>query len=220
MQPSEPKPAGSVVVLRDAPSGLETLMLQRAPRGGVPGPWVFPGGKVEPGDRLTHADPRADAERAALRETREESGLTLPSDGLTVLSRWITPEVRPKRFDTWFFLACVPHSARVEVDGEEMIGFRWIAPRDALAATDIRMAPPQYVSLSWLSEFDDAETAIVTFATRDRITFRPRVVRQHDGECILYPGDAGFEAGNPDIPGARHRLWARDGGYEYERSPD
>ena len=46
-----PKPSGTVVVLRDAEPGLEVLLLQRASRDGGAGPWVFPGGKVEPADR-------------------------------------------------------------------------------------------------------------------------------------------------------------------------
>jgi hypothetical protein len=35
---------------------------------------------------------------------------------------------------------------------------------------------------------------------------------------MLYPGDAGYDAGDPEAPGARHRLWALAGSWRYERS--
>ena len=50
------------------------------------------------------------------------------------------------------------------------------------------------------------------------VTFRPRICRTPDGACMLYPGDAGYEAGDPDAPGPRHRLWALASGWRYEQS--
>jgi hypothetical protein len=35
---------------------------------------------------------------------------------------------------------------------------------------------------------------------------------------MLYPGDAGYEAGDVERPGPRHRLWSLPAGYRYERS--
>jgi 8-oxo-dGTP pyrophosphatase MutT (NUDIX family) len=43
-------PAATVVVLRDGPTGLEALMVQRR-AGAFGGAHVFPGGRVDPGDR-------------------------------------------------------------------------------------------------------------------------------------------------------------------------
>ena len=57
-------PAATVVLLRDADRGPELLLLQRSPRKGKPGPWVFPGGKVDPADRVPGVD---DAERPLAR---------------------------------------------------------------------------------------------------------------------------------------------------------
>jgi 8-oxo-dGTP pyrophosphatase MutT (NUDIX family) len=49
--PATPKPSATVIPLRDAPEGLEVLLLQRARRDGSPsGHWVFPGGKIEDQD--------------------------------------------------------------------------------------------------------------------------------------------------------------------------
>lgn len=48
--------AASLVVVRDGPRGIETLLLRRAERGDQnSGAWVFPGGLLDPGDRAAHA---------------------------------------------------------------------------------------------------------------------------------------------------------------------
>ena len=88
-----PRPAATIVVLRDGAGGIEVLLSRRAERGDHnSGAWVFPGGIVEPGDALAHAacdglgDEQAsrrlglasgglDYYDAAIRECFEESGL-------------------------------------------------------------------------------------------------------------------------------------------------
>jgi hypothetical protein len=39
-----------------------------------------------------------------------------------------------------------------------------------------------------------------------------------NGIVALYHGDAGYESGDADLEGARHRLWMVEGGWRYERS--
>jgi hypothetical protein len=36
---------------------------------------------------------------------------------------------------------------------------------------------------------------------------------------ILWHGDAGYEEGRPERPGARHRLFMARSGWRYERAP-
>ncbi len=62
--------AGTVVVRRAADPGFELLLMRRPDRGSFAGAWVFPGGKVEPGDVREGDDEAEDARRAAIRETR------------------------------------------------------------------------------------------------------------------------------------------------------
>jgi 8-oxo-dGTP pyrophosphatase MutT (NUDIX family) len=99
--PPAPRPAATVIMLRDAAPGPEVLMLRRHARSGFAADaWVFPGGVVDAGDReLDRArwrgiDPAALSPRftepadlvlgfhvAAVRETFEECGLLLATHG-------------------------------------------------------------------------------------------------------------------------------------------
>jgi 8-oxo-dGTP pyrophosphatase MutT (NUDIX family) len=222
---TEPRPSATVVLLRDASAAaprLEFLLLQRASREGKPGAWVFPGGKVDPVDVIS-GDPgsRESALRAAVRETREEAGLDLAATRLVAISRWITPEISPQRFDTWFFLGVVDTSHEVVVCGDEMVAHRWITPEDALLAQksgEIQLAPPTFVTVQWLGAHARAAEARDALGREPILTFRPRIHRSAAGTCMLYPGDAGYESGDPDQPGPRHRILALPGGWRYERS--
>jgi 8-oxo-dGTP pyrophosphatase MutT (NUDIX family) len=215
-----PHPSGTVVVLRDAPD-LELLLLQRSARDGQPGIWVFPGGKVDEGDRRHGADPTEDARRAAVREAAEEAGLALDADQLVEISRWVTPEIAPKRFDTWFFATVAPVGAAVRVDGAEISGHRWLAPADALRAHHehvLRLAPPTFVTVTWLADFKSAADALRELPTRMPTPFHPHIHRGEAGALMLYPGDAGYESGDPEAAGPRHRLSAFADPWRYERT--
>jgi len=222
---SEPRPSATVVLLRDAGGAaplLEFLLLQRASRDDKPGAWVFPGGKVEPGDVISgEPGSRESALRAAVRETHEEAGLDLAATRLVAISRWITPEISPQRFDTWFFTGVVDTSHEVVVCGSEMVAHRWITPAEALLAQrrgEIQLAPPTFVTVQWLGAHSRAADARDALGREPILTFRPRIHRSAAGTCMLYPGDAGYESGDPDHPGPRHRILALASGWEYERS--
>lgn len=214
-----PKPSGTVVVLREPRSRLELLLLERTPRGGEPGPWVFPGGKVDAADRQPGEDDAFCARRAAVREAHEEAGLALAVETLVPISRWITPEISPQRFDTWFFLAPLEGEPEVKVDGAEIRAHRWLAPAEALALhheKSLRLAPPTFVTVSWLAEHARCQDALRALGARRLEPFRPRIVRREDGAVMLYPGDAGYEPLDLERPGPRHRLWALAGRWRYE----
>ena len=102
---SLPRPAATLVVVRDSPDGIEVLLSRRAERGDHnSGAWVFPGGMVHAGDRSAHAcctgldDATASARLgvpeggldyviAAVRECFEESGLLFAHDASGALVR-------------------------------------------------------------------------------------------------------------------------------------
>lgn len=157
-KPIKPRDAATLILVR---GGREVMMGQRA-KGHVfmPDKWVFPGGRVDPGDAKLKAateltpeteallrmggvvrrPPRAFA-LAAVRETLEEAGLTLGGeagpelDKLRFVARAITPPYRPRRFDARFFLA---DAEAVLLDdtpnvGEELLHTRWFSLEEAEA---------------------------------------------------------------------------------------
>ncbi len=221
MSAETPLPSGTVVVVRGV-ARLEVLLLARNRRGEGPVPWVFPGGKVEDADRAVGAgDPVELARRAAVREAAEEAGLALHAPDLQYISRWITPEISPRRFDTWFFAARAADDEDVVVDGVEIAEHRWFEPGEALRSHhsgEIRLAPPTFVTVTWLAEHGDADSALGALRGLEPIVFRPQIHPGPEGAVILYPGDAGYDVRDPERPGARHRLWALREGYRYERS--
>jgi len=104
--PAIPRPAATIVLLRDGESGMEVLLMRRNRKAGfVPGAYVFPGGRVDGTDatpeaieRLDGLTPESAASRleldggeppaiayylAALREAFEETGILVGvrSDG-------------------------------------------------------------------------------------------------------------------------------------------
>lgn len=216
-------PAATVVILRDGDLGVELLLLRRNRElsfyGGV---WVFPGGRIDPQDYVAAGseDPLAAARHAAIREAREEAGLTLDAARLVPFARWITPDGVPKRFDTWFFAAPVQEGA-VRVDGGEIHDHRWFAPSEALAAHragELELPPPTFVTIAQFAAFSDLDGALAD-ATRHPVqTYHPRICAAGDGGCCLYDDDVAYDTGDLDLPGPRNRLWMLDSGWRYEKS--
>lgn len=219
-----PALSATVIVLRDTPAGLETLLLRRNSRlafhGGA---WVFPGGHIDAADHVSGAedDMLAAARNAAVREAREEANLMIGAEKLIFFSHWTTPIIRPKRFSTWFFVAPASDEA-VAVDGDEIHDHSWLRPEKALAAQkagEIELPPPTFVSITKLSAFQTVDHALDRLAEREPEVFFPRIQKVSGGACCLYQGDAGYETENPDAPGARHRLWMLKSGWRYEQEP-
>jgi 8-oxo-dGTP pyrophosphatase MutT (NUDIX family) len=157
-KPIKPRDAATLILVRGR---REVMMGQRA-KGHVfmPDKWVFPGGRVDPGDArlpaaaeltpeteallraggIVRRPPRAFA-LAAVRETREEAGLVLGDEQgpdlskLAFVARAITPPYRPRRFDARFFLADAGEVlAHDEPEaGDELLHTRWFPIDEALA---------------------------------------------------------------------------------------
>lgn len=83
-EPVTPRPASTIVLLRDGPAGLETFMVVRHHQiDFASGALVFPGGRMEAADAelaaslALAADPLAPFKVAAIREAFEECGVLL-----------------------------------------------------------------------------------------------------------------------------------------------
>jgi len=215
--------SATVILVRELDGHLETLLLRRNSRiafhGGA---WVFPGGRIDPGDYTPGAedDVVAAARRAAVREAHEEAGLLIAPEELVWISHWTTPEGRPERYSTWFFLAAAGNGA-VQIDGDEIHEHRWMRPEVALAAqrtNEIELPPPTFVTIVKLSQYHNMKAALAGFIDRTPAIFVPRYRDVPGGICSLYEDDAGYPDVDIERPGRRHRLWMLKSGWRYERS--
>jgi len=85
--PATPRPAATVLLLRDTPDGIEVLMTRRSPHASfLPGAYVFPGGGIDAADaqchgiaqrRPTQSELHLTQAVAAIRESFEELGVLL-----------------------------------------------------------------------------------------------------------------------------------------------
>jgi 8-oxo-dGTP pyrophosphatase MutT (NUDIX family) len=218
--------AATVVLLRDAPAGLECLMLRKTQGQSFGGVWVFPGGRVEDVDG-TDLD---GARNAAVREAEEETGLLLTATSLVPMAHWSPPPQAPKRFDTWFFVAPAPDDAReVVIDGGEIGEHVWTTPAAALAAharDEVELLPPTWVSLHRLDGFADVAAAMADVAATPVERFSTRMTKGGEGALVsVWTGDVAYPVGDDDwvgaldAPGPRHRLYMDPGAWRYERTP-
>jgi 8-oxo-dGTP pyrophosphatase MutT (NUDIX family) len=203
-------PSATVVLVRDGDASLEVLMVRRSRdvkhMGGM---WVFPGGRVDPADGNIEADADAAALNAAIRETREETGLVIDREHLFQISHWTTPVGAKKRFATWFFAGVLDAHQDVVVDGGEIADHRWIPPAAALEEQkrgELRLMPPQFITLLELDAFADCRALSDGLSARSPIMYAPRVTQLDEALHFLYEGDAGFERQDPAVAGARHRC--------------
>jgi 8-oxo-dGTP pyrophosphatase MutT (NUDIX family) len=214
-------PAATVVLLRDQAAQVEVLMLHKASQIAFGGMWVFPGGRIDAEDYPAQGDANVAARNAAVRETREEAGLTLSADGFVWFAHWTPPPGTPKRFATWFFAALADEHI-VTIDGGEIQNHQWLAPATALerhAAGEIDLAPPTWVTLYQLARETTAESALERLRSREPRYYETHVGKRSDGVRVaMWHGDAGYAALNADAPGARHRLVMTPGGFVFENS--
>ena len=100
-----------------------------------------------------------------LLESVRARGMRIPADQLVLVSRWVTPEVSRRRFDTRFYLLGATESPQVKLDHAELTGFDWVTPETALGrykTGEWPMILPTISHLRWLSmrsSIDDAQAS-------------------------------------------------------------
>jgi 8-oxo-dGTP pyrophosphatase MutT (NUDIX family) len=193
-EPTTPRQAASVILLRGGSDGLEILLVKRNPDARfMGGAWVFPGGAVD----ATEGDDDAAHRVCALREMEEEASVSLSDPaGLVAFSRWITPKEVRIRFDTWFYLAPAPADADPRPDGEETVDARWYTPADALEAHrrgEILLVFPTIKHLEQIGGFASADALLDHARGQEVRPVEPRVLMSGETARIVLPGEPGYE---------------------------
>jgi 8-oxo-dGTP pyrophosphatase MutT (NUDIX family) len=128
--PLVPRPAATVMVVRDAPGGFELLMLRRNLNSDfVGGAYVFPGGGVDAADATSTAEHRVDG----LSDATASARLGLASGGLA----YYVACLRELFEEAGLLVARDQSEQLVRLEGDETIR-RFAAHRRAVNAGDVR----------------------------------------------------------------------------------
>jgi len=143
-EPAQPRPAATVLLLRDGPQGLEVLMTRRSATASfAPGAYVFPGGGVDALDAASHAQARRRSGQsdlhltqaiAAIRESFEELGVLLArrADGMPPTPQDISALDRTAPFA----VQCASHGLALAAD-EVFVLAHWVTDRDLPRRFDV-----------------------------------------------------------------------------------
>lgn len=215
------RPASTVIVMRHVPSTavraskpFEILMVRRADSVAfMAGSYVFPGGRVDEGDRPPAGEPLSAAtfpdlsdeeeaayRMAAVRELQEEANVYLTVDDLHPFAHWVTPEIETRRFDTRFFLARMPDGQEPRHDEGETAALEWLSPLEAIARFERRelmLPPPTWTSIRQLAKRSSIDDVFRWAAARPIVRVMPGFVKNDRGFMLMLPGDPLL----PTIPG-------------------
>lgn len=185
-------PAASILLVRDAPAGLEVLMVRRHAKSSfAPGASVFPGGKVDAVDVTLAAKHGADEllsyRIAAIRETWEEAGIFLArhTGADFFIDQAETDRLASAYRNPAMELATIAEREKIELATDRLVRYaHWITPTAeprrfdtqffiAVAPAAQNAAPDGYESLDcfWFTpdrvlREADAGRALIVFPTR------------------------------------------------------
>ncbi|WP_372677494.1 hypothetical protein [Desulfosarcina sp.] len=135
----------------------------------------------------------------------QDGGLGLSISKLGRWHHWITPELMPRRFDTFFFVAPVEQNQRCRPDNHETVHGTWVNPEKALtenAQGSLPLSPPTLVTLHQLLPFTDLDTLMAEARNRSwPAPIMPRLWPLEKGALIVEPWDPDYahETVNVDI---------------------
>lgn len=199
-------PAATLILFREREGAPpELLITQRAAGMAFAGGMlVFPGGRIDPEDRVRaalHADlPPEDAAArvAALRETVEEVGFDfgLGIHDLTPFARWLPKHRQARNFDTLFYIARVaPDAPEPAADGAETVHAFWSAAADVLAMCDRGEANvifPTRRNLERLAQFASFDAAVAHALEHPIVPITPFQEDREDGPWLCIPEGLGY----------------------------
>ena len=160
---------------------------------------LFAHGQMSPVDtlRTIHADRLAgQLPPDWLQRLAVKKGWVLELSRLFRWSRWITPEQMRYRYDTWFYLACMPEDQVCLPDMRETVHHRWICPGDALKENltgKVPLSPPTLLTLHQMLPYARQQSLVDAAACRSwGNPLQPRLISDGGEKIILEPWDPDY----------------------------
>ena len=126
----------------------------------------------------------------------QEGKLLFALDQLHYYAHWITPQARPERFDTRFFLARHPTGQEASHDQKETTIGLWITPQKALEENSkggVVLSPPTLKTLEDLSRYESIDGVLNSLKGNEIRPVLPILTRIPGQTLILFPWDPEYE---------------------------
>jgi 8-oxo-dGTP pyrophosphatase MutT (NUDIX family) len=137
------------------------------------------------------------ANRVDMIELCRTENLELATDLLSYYAHWITPRIRPKIFDTHFFLAPAPSGQLAVHDGNESLDSMWLTPQQAIVQAEqgkLTLVFPTRMNLLKLAHSSTVQQAMAAAEQAAVVTVQPQVEARENGQIMTIPEHAGYDA--------------------------
>ncbi|EZA57441.1 hypothetical protein DMN91_008749 [Ooceraea biroi] len=107
-------------------------------------------------------------------------------------SNWLTPTVMPTtRYNTIFYMACLPFKPNAKYEANEMEGLKWETPQNLMMDSTV-LPPPQKYTIAQLAGLKDIDNLLDSAVERNKEgvqLYLPIFVQLKDGTVSVLPGD-------------------------------
>jgi len=149
------------------------------------------------------------AETMTMGELASSFRLAFAGRAVERVGRWITPIGPPRRYDTLFFAAELPHGQEASEDDHEAEQLEWVRPNDGLnrwERGEYIMLPPTVAMLQLLQPFTSAGSFMLALRSSARDEKTTVVIGEERGKYrVVLPTDADYD---PSAGRAEHG-WVR-----------
>ncbi|MDA8884832.1 NUDIX hydrolase [Gammaproteobacteria bacterium] len=139
------------------------------------------------------------AEKISFYDICMQEELELLTENIAPFSHWITPALEVKRFDTRFFIACLPKNQTGIHDGNELVNSLWISVDEAIKkayAGEMNMIMPTIKNLEQCVGFNSIQELLShqqQLTNEDIPPILPKFFKKDGNWVGLLPGDAGYD---------------------------
>ncbi|MDP6430237.1 MAG: NUDIX domain-containing protein [Rhodospirillales bacterium] len=155
---------------------------------------LLSGGRAE--DLQARYRDKLNAGETGIWEMAAAENLKLACESLTPFAHWITPESRPRRYDTKFYLIAAPQEQAASHDRVESVASTWTTPAQAMADADAGLWTIVFVTRSNLTRLAESGAtvadAIAHAGNTEIVPLMPKLTPSGGGFIFSIPEGHGY----------------------------